>query len=261
MIALLLQFSSSHASETITSTFGQTFVRINSGQFIMGTQNFDALTKEVEKTRIWRLKKELPAHKVSISRDFWLANTEVTQNIWYKVMGSKPGKEKRWARNDWAELPVSRITWEMAQIFINQLNDMNDGYHYRLPTEAEWEYAARAGTSGLRFFDYDEMDEYAWYRFNSGDKPMPVASQKPNAWGLYDMLGNVWEWVEDSFSAKYYHVSPLVDPAGPDLVERKVMRGGSYHCTPERIRVGIRGSQIKEKTYSVLGFRLAADRL
>jgi len=235
-------------------------VKITAGHFIMGTQNFDLLTKEVKPNRVENLKKELPAHKVQISKDFYLATTEVTQGMWYELMGYKPGKEKRWKRDDWKELPVSRVSWQSVQEFLKIIDDMDDDYHYRLPTEAEWEYAARAGASGLRPFAYDEMAEFAWFRASSGNKPMPVGTLKPNAWGLYDMVGNLWEWVSDSFEQDYYKVSPSIDPTGGETTVRKSMRGGSYHCTPERVRVAIRGSYVQHRSLSTLGFRLAADR-
>ncbi len=226
----------------------------------MGTEDFDQLAKEVDAKRLQRLQKEGPPHQVTISRDFWLASTEVTQDLWYRIMGYQTGRSKRWERSDWAQIPVSRVSWDAVQEFLEIINHMDDEFHYRLPTEAEWEYAARASTRGLRPFAYDEMADYAWFRANSGDKPMPVASLKPNAWGLYDMIGNVWEWVNDSYDAEYYSKSPDVDPKGPKPSFRKVMRGGSYHCTPERVRVAIRGSYVQHRSLSVLGFRLAADR-
>ncbi len=248
-------------AESFTASFGVEFVNIPAGEFVMGTQDFDQLAKEVKAERLENLKKELPPHKVTLSKPFYLATTEVTQSLWKEIMGYEPGKIKRWQRDDWAELPVSRVSWDSVQEFIQILNDMDEGYHFRLPTEAEWEYAARAGTVGLRPFKYEEMDDYAWYRASSGDKPMPVGQLKPNAFGLHDMIGNVWEWVADSYDADYYKVSPALDPAGPENSSRKVMRGGSYHCTPERVRVGIRGSYVQNRSLSILGFRLAADKI
>jgi len=260
LIVLLFILHGPLRAEGFTSPFGQTFVRISAGEFVMGTQHFELLAKEVTPERLANLKKELPPHKVIISQDFYLATTEITQGLWLQIMGYKTGKKKRWQREDWAQLPVSRVDWDSAHDFIEQVNEMDDQYHYRLPTEAEWEYAARAGTTGLRPFDLAEMEKYAWVRNNSGDKPMPVATLEPNAWGLYDMVGNVWEWVEDSFDREYYHVSAVLDPKGPKPARRKVMRGGSYHCTPERARAGIRGSVVRDRSLSVLGFRLAADK-
>jgi len=260
LITISLVLSFALQADTYLSTFGQKFVKIESGDFIMGTQDFDLLSKEVKPKKIEKLKKELPAHQVTISKDYYLATTEVTQGMWLEIMGYKLGKGKRWKREDWKTLPISKVNWQKAQEFIETINDMDDNYHYRLPTEAEWEYAARAGTTGLRPFEYADMAKYAWFRKSSGDKPMPVASLKPNAWGLYDMIGNMWEWVDDSFDANYYKNSPTIDPSGAELSTRKSMRGGSYHCTPERVRVAIRGSNIQHKSMSVLGFRLAADK-
>ena len=247
------------AQESFTSSFGQDFVFIPAGEFVMGTEDFDALAEEVEPDRLANLRKELPAHKVTISRGFFMATTEVTQQTWLDIMGYKPGKEKRWQRDDWARLPVSRVTWETVQEFIAELNEADERYRYRLPTEAEWEYAARAGTTGLRSFPYAQMDDYAWYRAN-GDKPMPVATKKPNAWGLYDTIGNLWEWVEDAYDPTYYQRSPAVDPKGPEPSRWRVMRGGSYHCTPERVGVAIRGSWVQDRSLSILGFRLVAEK-
>lgn len=247
-------------ADTYTSSFGQKFIKIKSGEFIMGTQDFDLLAKEVKPDHLDKLKKELPAHKVTITKDFYLASTEVTQGMWFELMGYKPGKEKRWEREDWKDLPVSRVSWESTKEFIETVNDIDDNYRYRLPTEAEWEYAARAGTTGLRPFAYEDMSKFAWFKENSGNKPMPVGSLKPNAWGLYDMVGNLWEWTEDSYDAAYYKKTPSNNPSGGELSPRKSMRGGSYHCTPERVRVGIRGSYVEHRSLSVLGFRLAADK-
>ncbi len=260
LLVLLSGLVSHGFAAEFISPFGQHFVKIKAGEFIMGTEDFDQLAKEVDPERLEHLTKERPPHKVSISKDFWLASTEVTQGMWYQLMGYQPGREKRWKRDDWADLPVSRVSWEDVHEFIELINENDPEYRYRLPTEAEWEYAARAGTTGLRPFPYEEMADYAWFRSSSDDKPMPVGTLKPNAWGLYDMIGNVWEWVNDSYDFEYYSVSPMVDPKGPELSARKVMRGGSYHCTPERVRVAIRGTYVEHRSLSVLGFRLAADK-
>jgi formylglycine-generating enzyme required for sulfatase activity len=257
---LLLIASPILFAESFTSSFGQKFVKIPAGEFIMGNQDFDLLAQEVGPAKLEHLKKELPPHNVQISKSFFLATTEVTQSMWKEFMHERPGKEERWLRDDWAQLPVSRVSWESVQEFIKLLNDMDNTYHYRLPTEAEWEYAARAGTTGLRPFRFEDMAKYAWYRDNSDKQPMPVGSLKPNAFGLYDMIGNVWELVQDSFEREYYIDSPLVDPPGPSLSTRKVMRGGSYHCTTERVRVAIRGSILESRFMNVLGFRLAVDK-
>ena len=246
-------------AESFTSPFGLQFVKIPAGQFIMGTQSFEELEKTITPQRMINLRKEAPAHRVELSRDFYMATTETTQAIWYRIMDSQPGKEACWEREDWEKLPVSRVSWEDAQEFIAIVNEMDSNYRYRLPTEAEWEYAARAGNTGLRPFATQVLGEYAWYLENSDDDVQPVATRKPNAWGLYDVIGNVWEWVEDSYDRDYYEVSPTVDPTGPAISEFKVMRGGSYHCEIERARVAIRVMQKQDRYMSVLGFRLVAE--
>ncbi|MCK4707048.1 MAG: formylglycine-generating enzyme family protein [Gammaproteobacteria bacterium] len=260
LIIIYFALTAQLQAETYTSPFGQKMVKIDAGHFIMGTQNFDLLSQEVKPDRLEHLKKELPSHKVLISKQFYLATTEVTQGMWSELMGYKPGKEKRWQREDWKSLPVSRVSWQSVHEFIEVINDLDDIYRYRLPTEAEWEYAARAGSSGLHPFEYGEMAEYAWFKESSGNKPMPVGTLKPNAWGLYDMVGNLWEWVDDSYDPGYYSVSPSIDPPGAEASTRKSMRGGSYHCTPERVRVGVRGSYVEHRSLSTLGFRLAAEK-
>ncbi|MBL7002758.1 MAG: SUMF1/EgtB/PvdO family nonheme iron enzyme [Gammaproteobacteria bacterium] len=249
------------AEDKYQSEFGLEFIKIKAGSFIMGTKDFDSLAKEVSPKKLKKLQKEAPAHKVTISNDYWLATTEVTQGMWYELMNSKPGKAKRWEAENWEQLPVSKISWDAAQELVETLNEYEDGFHYRLPTEAEWEYAARAGTSGLRPFKFENMSDYAWYRQSANGGPQPVGTLKPNAWGLYDMIGNVWEWVNDSYDADYYSSSPSVDPTGPETSTRKVMRGGSYFCTTERVRVAIRGSYINHRSMPVIGVRIAASKV
>ena len=147
---------------------------------------------------------EKPAHRVQITKAFEIGKYEVTQAQWQAVMGSNPSTIKG------DDHPVETISKQDAQDFLAKLTARNDGYRYRLPTEAEWEYAARAGAPLPA-----SLDEVAWYAANSDDESHPVGRKKPNAWGLYDMLGNVREWVSDQYAQNYYSNSPLADPAGP----------------------------------------------
>jgi formylglycine-generating enzyme required for sulfatase activity len=174
------------------------FVKIAPGEFMMGCVGGD---KDC-------LEDEVPTHKVRLTKAFELGKYEVTQAQWEVVMGSNPSQIKG------PKNPVDSVDKDDIRAFLDKLNAQNDGYKYRLPTEAEWEYAARAGTPDP---PRASLGEYAWFADNSDDESHPVGLKKPNAWGLYDMLGNVREWVDDR--AAYYDFAPLpevsVDPKGP----------------------------------------------
>jgi formylglycine-generating enzyme required for sulfatase activity len=180
------------------------FVRIPAGEFQMGSENDSD---------------EQPVHRVKISRDFEMGKCEVTQAQWQAVMGNNP------SRFEGDNLPVENVSWSDVQEFIKRLNQADSKYQYRLPTEAEWEYACRAGTTG----DYaGDLDAMAWYEKNSGGKTHAVGQKQANAWGLYDMHGNVWEWCQDWYDSNYYRQSPGADPTGPTAGSARVFRGGSW---------------------------------
>jgi formylglycine-generating enzyme required for sulfatase activity len=181
------------------------FVRIPAGEFDMGSESGDP--------------HERPVHRVRISKAFEMGKYPVTQAQWEAVMGSNPSR----FRGD--ERPVEQVSWNDVQVFLEKLDAKKDGYRYRLPTEAEWEYAARAGTTVDCVPDLDAM---AWHKENSEGETHPVGQKQPNGWGLYDMLGNVWEWCQDSFCADYYKESPGVDPPDPSSGKYRVVRGGSF---------------------------------
>ena len=171
-------------------------------------------------------------HEVEITDDFWMGAHEVTQEQWQQVMKTAPWKDKGSARNG-DYFAASYISWNAANEFCLKLS-IKDGYEYRLPTEAEWEYACRAGTTTTFSFgeSWDLLDEFSWVDFNAsgvGESfSHKVGLKKPNPFGLYDMHGNVWEWCSDWYNANYYKSSPDRDPQGPGTGTEKVMRGGCF---------------------------------
>jgi len=242
-------------------TSGLDFIEIPAGSFTMGTPELEAAIAEMPKDKAQLVANEAPAHKVSFAHSFYLATTETTQQAWRQIMNTRPGPAANWQHANWQQLPVVSVTWLEAQEYISRLNTVSRHYHYRLPTEAEWEYAARAGDNGLRPFSLLEMDEYAWYLLSSNDEIHPVAQLQANAFGLYDMFGNVWEWVSDWYQTQGYRLSPELDPQGPTQGEMKIRRGGSFHCPAFMIRPAYRAADPPGSAYSVLGFRLVAEPL
>jgi formylglycine-generating enzyme required for sulfatase activity len=161
-------------------------------------------------------------------------------------MGTDPSRFKG------DRLPVENISWDDAQMFLAKLNAANDGFHYRLPTEAEWEYAARAGTTGQHT---GPLDEIAWYQGNSGGMSHPVGLKKPNAWGLHDMEGNVYEWTADWFFD--YESEAVTDPTGPSEGVDRVPRGGSWESTPRGVRPSNRNFGEPDLRNYNIGLRVA----
>jgi sulfatase modifying factor 1 len=237
---------------------GMTFVEIPAGYFIMGTANLDEATIERPDGEEAEIRDETPAHRVEFPKPFYLGATEVTQGQWLEIMDTKPGPEAQWTGADWQHLPVVSVSWHDVDHFAQRLHERDPGAHYRLPTEAEWEYAARAGTRDLRPVSMLELPEHAWYIANSGDLLHPVATRSPNPWGLYDMLGNVWEWTQDRYAPDQYTHASTVNPQGPDKGNKRVRRGGSYHCPQHMVRPGYRSADDPETRYTVVGFRLIA---
>jgi formylglycine-generating enzyme len=181
---------------------------------------------------------EKPAHRACLD-DFSMGKYVVTQAQWMAVMGSNPSKFKECGGN----CPVEQVSWEDTQGFIAKLNQVTTK-HYRLPTEAEWEYAARSGGKRENWAGTSEQAElttYAWFRDNSEMKTHPVGQLKPNGLGLYDMSGNVWEWCSDWFDSTYYQNSPEKNPRGPSgSYSYRVLRGGSFLIRADNVRVAMR---------------------
>ena len=245
--------------EMIINDFGMRFINVPAGEFMMGTtedQIADIVFEDARNTED-DVRDETPLHLVKITQPFFLGQTEVTQEQWYSIMKTKPGDKQFWEREDWQKLPVLGVSWIDVQKFIAALESKDKKYRYRLPTEAEWEYAARGNTTDLRPFKVEQIDEYAWYFGGSDDKPMPVARLKPNSFGLYDMFGNAWEWVNDWYTD--YPKTTQIDPKGPKTGKSKIRRGGSYHCSPRLIRSAYRAADSVETNYPVLGFRLIIE--
>lgn len=208
-------------------------------------------------TREWKfssgevITNDKPVHKVSLTRPFYIGKHPVTQAQWQAVMGSNPSHFKG------AENPVEMVSWEDAQAFLQKLNQKENTMHYRLPTEAEWEYAARAGTKTEFFWGEDEkkLGEYAWFRENSGNRTHPVGTKIANPWGLHDVYGNVYEWVADWYGA--YSAAACQDPRGPASGLRRTWRGGSWFNDARFCRSARRGSNAPVLRYDNLGLRLA----
>lgn len=232
------------ASETMANSIDMQFVRVPSGTFFMGAQDHEEGSS-----------KEKPRHKVHITKPFYIGKYEVTQKEWLAVMGKMhpsnfPSPDR----------PVDEVSWNGVQAFIKNLNEMEKDHSYRLPTEAEWEYAARAGSETAYCFGDDpeetQLKNYAWYEVNSDKQSHPVAKLQANAWGLYDMHGNVAEWVQDRYDKSYYSGSPEENPTGPSTGTKRVVRGGSWIQPAYSCRSAFRGYYSEDYTDSDFGFRI-----
>jgi formylglycine-generating enzyme required for sulfatase activity len=251
----------------------QIYAWIGPGTFTMGCSPSDR----------WCTSDESPAHEVEITRGFWMGQTPVTVAAWkrYRAVTGKPtlpaaddfGRKINEAAND-DNQPVVEVTWDDAKAYCGWAG-------MRLPTEAEWEYSARAGTTTSH---YGEIDEVSWYGDNSGKKPIDsadvfhmdpsnyekrlfkngngprdVKQKHPNAWGLYDMLGNVAQWVADYYSPTYYMSNERVNPTGPATGTQRVLRGASWRAVPTNVRVSYRITNPPDDRVSDFGFRCAGD--
>ena len=192
-------------------------------------------------------------HEVALTKPFYMGKYEVTQEQWESVMGNNPS-----SRTKGAKLPVTNVSWEDCKEFIKKLNSKTAG-GYRLPSEAEWEYACRAGITTAYSFGAKITPKDANYDDSGIDKPIEVGSYKPNTFGLYDMHGNVWEWCED-WKADYPK-GAVIDPNGPAKGKYRVLRGGSFYSYASNARSSDRGSNSPTVRYGCDGFRLARTAL
>ena len=223
--------------ETYTNSIGMKLIYIPPGDFMMGSKDGDS--------------DEKPIHKVYISRGFYLSTTEVTQAQYKAVMGENPSYFK--GDNN----PVEQVNWYDANDFCKILSQ-KEGKTYTLPTEAEWEYSCRAGTSTRYSFGDSEssLDDYAWYTSNSYDKTHPVGLKKPNAFGLYDMHGNVWEWCRDGYDPGYYNRGTIMDPEVWPNNESRVLRGGCWANDASACRSMLRFWDDSDAKFIDYGFRV-----
>ena len=231
-----------------TNSVGMKFQLIPPGEFEMGSNEGEADAKP---------------HKIKITQPFYLGTCEVTHEQWEKVTGK--------IRSTWfpgPQLPINCISLYATEEFCAKLNKLENrtakspsDSAYRIPTEAEWEYAARAGTA-TRYYTGDtekDLDRAGWYEKNSGATPHPVGQKEPNAFGLYDMLGNVWEWCSDTYDKDYYSKSPSENPAGPKReypLEDTVVRGGSFLYDPPFCAATHRDRYEAERYNKDFGFRV-----
>lgn len=229
--------------KTFTNSIGMEFVLVPAGSFMMGAdKNFEDASDN-----------EGPVHTVKISKPFYLGKYEVTQEQWVAVMGSNPSKFKG------RPFPVEQVSWNDSKRFIQKLNTMEGGNKYRLPTEAEWEYACRAGTITKFSFGDDEgqLESYAWFRGNSGERTHPVGQLQPNPWGLYDMYGNVSEWVEDQYHRTYYGAPNDGSAWLKDGEDDNIVRGCSWLSEYRSIcRSANRSLVVPNNPQEIFGFRL-----
>ena len=286
-----------------TNSIGMEFQSIAPGTFFMGSCMYSRADKErdndLERQGLTAkgptcpaqvaedenaLEEEVPQHKIQISKGFQIGAYEVTLGQFKLFLASLNDQERNKIETEkfqnanvyGDETPVTAVSWEDAQAFIDWLNQKEGGKKYRLPTEAEWEYAARAGSKTIYFWGdtLEKAPEYAWFNMEGADLrrwftegelgkkkdfPHPVGRKKPNAWGLYDMAGNVWEWVNDRYSAEYYQKSPEADPIGPENGRVRCFRGGSWYGAATNLRSAFRGLNTPNYRSDSLGFRVVRE--
>jgi len=221
-VVILTSFSVSR--NRIEPVTGMEFVHVSKGTFIMGSPLTEPERGEDEQQ-----------HTVTIRKDFWMGRTEVTQEQWKKVLGSNPSSHQQCG----PKCPVENVTWFDVQEFLGRLNRLSHNGRYRLPTEAEWEYACRAGT--ITAFSVGDTLTTKQARFDAVDGPVPVGSFAPNAWGLFDMHGNVWEWTTEWYDS---------------TETKRVIRGGSWYFGADSARCALRYTHSPKDRGFSLGFRV-----
>jgi len=233
--------SDSALEPTFTNSIGMEFVLIPADSFMMGSPDADTEGGANER----------PAHRVTISQPFYLGKYPVTRQQWEAVMGNNPSRF--WGHPN---QPVENVSWDDVHIFLHMLNEWEGGESYCLPTEAQWEYACRAGTETPWY--HPDVNAIAWHRGNSNNHPHQVGQKLPNAWGLYDMLGNVEEWCYDGL--RTYTADTVVDPIGPTGAgANRVFRGGGWYDSARNMRAASRNGYGPSYRLGYLGFRCASS--
>ena len=211
---------------------GYNFVEVSAGEFFMGSNH--------------GLPLELPVHKVMFNKFLKVLETPVTQKMYLDITGVNPSQCVN------LDAPIENVTWYDAQKFCEKLSSIS-GMHFRLPTENEWEYFCRAGTETEYFFGNNGRcaPDFAWYDMNSMDTIKPVRQKLPNPWGLYDVIGNVWEWCSDNYRASYY--------SNETETRKKIIRGGAFDMDVFRLRSAYRSSEFPELPLRKIGFRIVLE--
>jgi len=232
----------------ITNSIGLKLVRIPPGKFLMGARDDERQAGSDEK----------PRHEVEITRAFYLGMYEVTQEEYQKVMGQNP------SRYQGKRFPVESVTWNDCVAFCARLSALPEekkaGRAYRLPTEAEWEYACRGGAKDSKIYWWGDEPKTSEANFNRAlGRPTTVGSYKPNGFGLFDMHGNVYEWCQDWHNGNYYRTGPKKDPPGPPQGTSRIYRGGNFSSVPNYVRSAYRNSSGPTSSYYGVGMRVACD--
>lgn len=232
-------------------TTGMPFVEIKKGCYKMGSANpvkpYPDPFWEVVAKQPTLSADEAPQHEVCLDA-FWVGKYEVRNAEWKAIMGEGAGDD---------EHPVAKVTWEQARTFAERLSERS-GQRYRLPTEAEWERACRAGAAAEAVAENEELIGKAWHGRGDARRPAPQKAGQlaANAFGLHDMLGNVWEWTEDSYAADGYRRHALYNPAAREPAAQKVIRGGGFRTEPRQTRCAVRGHIAPGQALDSVGFRL-----
>jgi len=262
LLAVAVQAAEPTDFEEVTVQ-GIVFIRIPAGTFTMGTN--DAWMAQLEAAHLWsRFENvERPAHQVTLSKPFLMGKYEVSQKQW-KAISTK--KNPSAFKGD--DLPVESVSFDDINAFLRLLNKKEGKERFRLPSEAEWEYCARAGGTEIYGQTKEHIPitaktlvDHAWFAGNAGGKTHPVGQKLPNAWGLHDMSGNVWEWCRDWYAPNFYTAQAVTNPGNKDAANasERVIRGGSWFLPAPSLRCAFRGASLPDARSAHVGFRLVCD--